>query len=349
MSSGNYQRQPILTKARLGALAYASIGAAIFVILNVPLPFLLGPMTGLLAAALAGLSLQGMGSFGLYMRTFLGVAVGSTVTPELLASLPSITFSLLFVAPFTAAIGTLGFLLFRRIGFDRQTSFYSAMPGGLQDMLILGEEAGGNVRAMSLIHATRVLVIFLFIPIAVTWIWGVDLRRPPGDFITELPVHEIVLMAASGLIGWQVAARLGVPGSSLLGPVILTAALSLAGLINSRPPVEMLVAAQFFIGLGVGVRYAGITVYELRNYVLSGAAYSLIIGTLSIILILFIANILQFDALAVFLAFLPGGQAEMAVIAVIAGTDVAYVVAHHITRIFFVILFAQIFTKWLRN
>ncbi|MCY3879338.1 MAG: AbrB family transcriptional regulator [Rhodobacteraceae bacterium] len=339
----------MLTKQRLATLAYAGIGAAASVFLGFPLPLLLGPLFGLLAAALAGLPMQGMGAVGMAMRTFLGVAIGSTVTPELLASLPAIAMSLLFVIPFTAVVGAAGFLLFRRLGFDRRTSFYSAMPGGLQDMLIFGEEAGGNVRAMSLIHATRVLVIFIFVPIAVTAFWGLDLRRPPGQFAAALPHHEILLMVAAGLVGWWSALKLRIPGASLLGPIALSAALSLSGLINSRPPVEMLWAAQFAIGIGVGVRYSGITAYEVRAYVLSGAAYSLIVTVISVALIILITIILPVEPLAATLAFLPGGQAEMAMIAVIADTDVAYVIAHHITRIFLVILFAQLFAKWLAS
>ncbi len=49
---------------------------------------------------------------------------------------------------------------FERVcGFDRVTAWYAAMPGGLQDMVIFGEEAGGDPRALSLIHATRVLIV----------------------------------------------------------------------------------------------------------------------------------------------------------------------------------------------
>lgn len=166
---------------------------------------LLGPMAGLLVAALAKLPLSGVGNFGIFMRTFLGVAIGTTVTPELLTPLPAIAFSLAFVTPFIVLTGSLGFIMFRRIGFDHTTAFYSAMPGGLQDMLLFGEEAGGNVRAMSLIHATRVLVIFVFVPFAVTLVWGINLDRPPGRSATELPTFEVILMILSGLVGWRVA------------------------------------------------------------------------------------------------------------------------------------------------
>ena len=45
------------------------------------------------------------------------------------------------------------------------------------------------------------------------------------------------------------------------------------------------------------------------------------------------------------LAFAPGGQAELTVLALIVGADIAFVVTHHIVRIFVVILGAPIIGK----
>ena len=42
------------------------------------------------------------------------------------------------------------------------------------------------------------------------------------------------------------------------------------------------------------------------------------------------------------LSLTPGGQAELVVLAIIVGADMTFVVAHHLLRIFFVILGAPI-------
>jgi len=42
------------------------------------------------------------------------------------------------------------------------------------------------------------------------------------------------------------------------------------------------------------------------------------------------------------LAFAPGGQAEMVLLAIVAGTDIAYVVTHHLVRVVVVILGAPV-------
>ena len=45
---------------------------------------------------------------------------------------------------------------------------------------------------------------------------------------------------------------------------------------------------------------------------------------------------------------MPGGQAELVVMALIVGADMGFVVAHHLFRIFIVILGALILAKTMR-
>ncbi|ODT60237.1 MAG: aminopeptidase [Paracoccus sp. SCN 68-21] len=333
---------------RLTAFGAALVGALVFLMLGLPLPWLLGPMLACLAVALCGVRMQGAGQFGVFMRTFLGVAVGASITPEVLTGLPAIAGSLAIVPVFIAVIALVGYPLFRKgFGFDHPTAWYAAMPGGLQDMLVFGEEAGGDIRALSLIHATRVLVIVTVAPLIMTLYWSVDLSQPPGAPISSVAWDQIALMVAAGFLGWKIAERVGLFGASILGPMILTAALSLTGIIQTRPPAEIIQAAQFFIGIAVGVKYVGITGRELRIDVTAGLLYSLVLAVISLIFLEIVYLLGLAPALDAFLAFLPGGQAEMVVIAIIAGADLAYVVSHHILRIVLVILLAPLAARLL--
>ena len=49
-----------------------------------------------------------------------------------------------------------------------------------------------------------------------------------------------------------------------------------------------------------------------------------------------------------FLAFAPGGQAEMTVLAIVAGADLGFVIVHHLTRIMVVITGAPIAARIFR-
>jgi membrane AbrB-like protein len=281
------------------------------------------------------------------MRTVLGVAIGSSVTPEFVNDLPKYAPTLLLIPVFVLIIGAVGYPFFRKVmGFDHATAYYSSMPGGLQDMLIFGEQAGGDVRAMSLIHATRVLIIVSAAPFLLTAAYGLDLTAAPGARAITMDPAQMLLMCFAALAGWWIAERVGLFGASILGPMFLTAALSLMGVIHTRPPAEMIWAAQFFIGISVGANYSGITGRELRVDVGAGVAYSILLAILSLIVIEGIFVLSPADNLDVILAFLPGGQAEMVIIALVAGADIAFVVAHHLTRVLLVIMLAPIVARW---
>lgn len=255
-------------QARIVTFALSLIGVGVFHALNLPLPWLLGPLLACLIAALIGVRLEGIRVLNDPMRTILGVAIGAAITPALVDRLGVMAGSVALVPVFLICIGAFGYPYFRRVwGFDKATAYYAAMPGGLQDMLLFGEAAGGDARALGLIHATRVLLIVVTLPLVLQFGLGVALDRPPGAPAAAVPLHELVLMAVIGIVGWRLAKWVGLFGASILGPLILTAVFSLNDLLHHRPPAEAIYLAQFFIGLIVGVKYVGVTGAEVRRAV----------------------------------------------------------------------------------
>lgn len=251
--------------------------------------------------------------------------------------------SVAFIPPYVAAIALVGVPYFHKVcKYDLPTAYFAAMPGGLQDMLAFGQDAGANVRALSLAHATRVLIIVTVAPMVIVNGFDLSLDAPMGVAASELPWHEMALMVAAGLIGWKGGERIGLFGATILGPLILTAALSLAGLIHARPPAEAIKTAQFFIGMGIGVGYVGVTLAELRRDVLAGTVYVLILAALALLVTEIVVLLGFAEPLEGFLSFAPGGQAEMTVLAIIAGADLGFVVVHHLVRVLLVVAGAPI-------
>lgn len=324
----------------------AGIGVAVFMALSLPLPWLLGPITASMLAALAGAPMKGIAPLNETMRTILGVAVGATFTPAILASMALMWPTLALIPVMILCIGLIGIPYFQRIwNYDFVTSYYAAMPGGLQDMLVFGEEAGGNVRTLSLIHATRVLVIVVTLPFLLQGIWGADLSTAPGTPAAEVPAGQMIWMVIAALAGWRLAKAVGMFGASILGPMVVAAALALGGLLEHRPPAEAIWAAQFFIGMTVGVKYAGITLAEIRRDLVAGFGFCGILIVLTVIFTegIYIAGLAP--PMETVLAFAPGGQAELTILALIVGADMAFVMAHHVLRLLLVILGAPIFAR----
>ncbi|MEP2889658.1 AbrB family transcriptional regulator [Tateyamaria sp.] len=327
----------------------AALGVALFHLAGLPLPWLLGPITASLIAALAGVKMKGIKPLNEGMRTILGVAVGATFTPVLLGSMAGMWPTLLLIPLMVLSIGLIGVPYFMRIwGYDFATSYYSTMPGGLQDMLVFGEEAGGNPRTLSLIHATRVMVIVVALPFILQGFWDADLSKPPGAPARDVPVTQLLLMVGCAIVGWQGAKRIGMFGASILGPLIMAALFAVLGLLQHRAPAEAIWAAQFFIGMTVGVKYSGITMTEVRRDIAAGLGFCIILIVLTLIFVEAVYGFGLAPGMDALLAFAPGGQAELTVLALILGADVAFVIAHHVLRIFVVILGAPLFARLFR-
>ncbi len=328
----------------------AVAGAFAFYHLDLPLPLLFGPMAACLLAALLGVRLQNFGQVTVAARTVLGLAAGASITPALVMALPSMALSVCAVPVFIAAAGLIGVPYFRRVwGFDATTAYYASMPGGLQDMVAFGVEAGGNPRSLSLVHATRVLIIVTLAPILLVEVFDTSLDSPIGAPAKDVPVIEMALMALAALVGWKGAERLGLFGASILGPLVVAAALSLADLIHTRPPKEAILAAQFLVGAGIGVHFVGVTLKEIRRVVLAGAVFVAILALLAAAFSFGIASMGVGKPVELFLAFAPGGQGEITILAIVAGADLGFVIAHHILRIALVITSAPVVARLIRR
>lgn len=328
-------------------LAVAAAGAAIAVALNVPMPLLLGPLLTCLLCALAGIKLTGFPRTASTMRTILGVAVGASITPESIHLLGDYATSIFLMLVLTGLIAAVGVPWFRVCGFNRTTAFYAAVPGGLYDMLQFGIEAGADPRALSLAHATRLAVVVISLPLLLAGPLGVALDQPPGEPTMSFNATELAILSFCALGGWVLGKVLGLPGASILGPMLLTVVCSLLGIVEKRPPSESILAAQFVLGLSVGVHYVGITLRELRDVVAATLGYCLVsaalaAGVISVVVAVGIAPLP--DAL---LGFSPGGQAEMTVLAIVAGAELSYVVSLHLSRVVFVIIGAPLLHGWI--
>ena len=327
----------------LYSFVIAGVGVALFHVLSLPLPWLLGPIFACLIAALVGVPMGGIKIVNESMRTILGVAVGATLTPTVLAGFPAMWPTLVLMPVMLLCIGLVGVPYFQRIcGYNFATAYYSTMPGGLQDMIVFGEEAGGNVRSLGLIHATRVLVIVVALPFLLKGIWDADLTNPPGEPASSVPILELAIMVVCAIVGWRVAQRVGMFGATILGPLILSAIVALSGGLHHRPPAEAIWAAQFFIGMSIGSKYAGITMQEVRRDLLAGLGFCVLLVILTLVFVEAVVWLNLAPGMEALLAFAPGGQAELTVLALIVGADLAFVVAHHLLRIFLVILGAPL-------
>lgn len=338
-----------LTRTRALKLLFGFVigfgGAGLFILVHLPLPWFLGSLTACIVAAVADLPFERPVELSIPMRAILGVTVGAAFTPELMARFGSMTLSLALLLPFMIAVITAGMLYFERYaGYDRPTAFFCAVPGGLTDMVTMAADAGASPRTVTLTQATRIVLIVFLLPFWLQWIAG----RTIGIFIPNaLHLHQMLLvdaamMAGLGWAGWRLAGWLGLAGAPLVGPMILSGIAHASGLTTARIPIEILILAQVTLGILLGAQFRGLTFREFTSTMAYGAGFSVLLVALTGVVALVVSRITGFDSTTVLLAYAPGGQTELNLMAYILKLDVAYTALHHLVRLAIVIFGAQI-------
>jgi membrane AbrB-like protein len=329
----------------LGLLALGGLGGALLARLGLPLPYMLG---SLLSSALVVAFFQRRFPAGYLFpqrlrMVFVGVIgtmIGARLTPEIAQLLPRMLISVPAMALFVLGAHGLNYVIFRRLGgYDRPTAYYSGSPGGLIESITFGEEAGADVRILTLMQFLRIIAVVTLVPIGMS-LWeghpvgsaaGMSFSGKTGGWA------DIPLVVAIALAGVWLGTRLKLPAGQLLGPLVLAGAASVSGLIALSPPPWMVAVAQVVMGTGLGIRFTGMTLRLFaKGAVLSVTSVAAMMG-LGVALAALVHRLsgLPVDMLVV--SFAPGGVVEMSLIALSLAANPAFVTLHHLVRIFFTV------------
>lgn len=307
---------------------------------GLPLPWMLGAMMGNMVFALAGAPIAGPTRLRPYVIPVLGVMLGSAITSDILSQLGGWAFTVVILPVYLTVAAGLSFLVYRKFGgYDTVTAYYSAMPGGLNEMLILGGEAGGNERKIALAHAARVLLVILFVALFFGLFLGVRSGANSGNWIplsAPSPTDYAYLLGAA-LIGSWLGKKARLPAATVFGPMIASGTLHALHFVEIAPPSVFIIVSQIVIGAIIGTRFIGATWRELRHDIgLAIVATGAMLGV-AICFGMGIAWVSQMSVAQAFLAFAPGGLTEMSLLALAMHQDVAYVSTIHIIRITMVV------------
>lgn len=349
--TGNVARTTRIANIALG-LAIGVAGGALASWLRLPLAWMIGAMVFTTIAAMAGLPVTIPRSFRGVMVAVLGVMLGAAFSPEMAARIPEWWPSLLALALYCAAVTGSLMLYFRMVaGHDWVTSYFSAAPGGLNEMVIVGGEMGGDERTISLVHGSRVLLVVLVIPFGFVLMGGYDrAARPPlGDSFASMTGADLAILASCALLGAFGARALRIPAAFITGPMALSAVVHLTGLTASRPPSELVALAQVVIGVAVGCRFAGVSPLRVARTLLEALGSTSIMLAVTLVFALALEPLAATSFAALVLSFAPGGLAEMSLIALALGIDAAFVSTHHIMRIIMVVIAAPLLFRLLRR
>jgi hypothetical protein len=326
-------------------------GAAIYSLTPMPLPWFLGSMLAGLVALSLGFPIRTKPSLTLVMRIVLGLAIGSAFSPEMTDRAGEMALSLVFVFPYVIFLGLIGYPYFRMLaGYNRVTSFLAAVPGGFQTMVAIGEDCGADIRRLSIVHSTRILVIVFLVPLWIQFSSSADLSTaltPASATLSALSIKEVLILIVCGIAGYWGGMRVGLSGAAIIGPMLANGAVHMLGLAEARVPVELVNASQLVIGLHISCQFAGITLRELTSTVSLAFGYALLLIAGAGVFTVLVVWATGIDQNAVALAYAPGGQPEMNLIALVLNYDPAYVALHHLLRVMVIVIGGQFIISWI--
>lgn len=321
----------------LGGIA-AFLGALTAEVLDIPLPWLLGPLFFVGALRLANAPVATIRPLRNVGQWIIGVSLGLYFSPEI-GKLIAQHWGALVAGMFVALVlGIFGTWLLCKVGkADVKTAWFSSAIGGASEMSVLAERYGARVDLVASAHSLRVLAVVTIIPFGFEFagIVGQDDKT-----LSPLPVdygHLFligVLATASGIL----FSRLRIASAWVLGPLLAAALLTLLELTATSMPVWVTNLGQLFLGWALGDRYRPAFFKAAPRFMSAVAIFSVLsIGVVGVIGV-GVAGLSTLSLPSVWLGMAPGGLAEMAITAKVLMLGVPMVTAFQVSRMAFVVV-----------
>ena len=314
--------------------------------IGIPLPWMLGPLfiIGLFCALKVEIKLPKKPLP--LVRALLGCVIGSNFTNEIFININQIGKSL-FLLPFFVVLMILStyFVLKIIMNYDKKTSLIGSMPGGLNEMVLLVSEIGGNERIVTLLNTTRIIMVVTIVSI-LTHLFTEDFVNETSETLYFSHLDDLLYIFTISIIGLFIGKILSIPGYSIIGPMLLSSFLHAFDFVNVTPNILLIIVIQIYLGSNLGLYFKGINLQEFLGPIKAGVL-STLISFIPLSLFLYFLNFLGFDLLSLILSYAPGGQAEMCILTLSIGGDIVFVSIHHVFRVFFVIIMAAFLKKYL--
>jgi membrane AbrB-like protein len=308
-------------------LVFAAVGGLTFGMLGVPAGYLSGSILAVSIAALSGRPMRVPAPMMRVLLVLIGISLGAVVTPETLRGMATYPLSIAVLIVASTVISIVG------------TAYLAAAPGGLSQVMALAIELKADVRAVAIVQTLRVVIIAAGFPTLLSALGLVgQARRTLGGTFEVAQLDELAILVAASTAMAYVAHRARFPGGLLFGAMLTSAALHGTDTLHVMLPWWVSYTVMIAFGAVSGARFANTPLRMVLHYV--GAAFGSFASAL-VITAVFAAILVQMLTLPlaeVMIAYAPGAVDAMLLLALALNLDPVYVGAHHLARIFFVLL-----------
>jgi uncharacterized protein len=315
-------------------LLIAAAGGIAFALLGLPAGLVSGSVLAVSAAALLGGPVKVPIAPARVGYIIIGIQLGAVVTPEMVRGFLTwpASIALLVVASIAMIAATASYL--RAVHrWDPLSALMGASPGSMVQVIALSTELGADLRAIAIVQTMRVLLLTIGIPAGLA-LFGLvapalpSARGPAG--LSSLPEMAIIVVVSTASA--FALMRLRFPGGLIFGAMAGSGILHGTGLVSAVLPWWIGGTAVIVLGAVVGSRFAGASPRLMLGYL--GAAFGSFAVSLTIagVFVVLVTYLFPFPVANVVVAFSPGAQDTMMVLALALNLDPVFVGAHHVAR-----------------
>jgi membrane AbrB-like protein len=330
------------------------LGGTFFYLLHIPLPWMLGPLAFTMSWKMITkrklywpIKLRDTGLM------ILGYLLGSSFTDETLLKIITQLPSMLLITILTIVFSLfIGYVIARGSQVDIISAIIGSVPGGLSQMVLIGEETKeANTTIITFMQTFRLMAVIFVVPFLIVhgFIEPNELNRYSQalDFeVSALPMTHFLYFGLVVLAGAIIGRMINLPSAPLLGPLIGTAMLLLSGIDAPPLPPLLVIISQIFVGahMGLIMNLTSLANWKKLAPYTAGGNLVLIFFSLGLAWLLTVWH--PMSIISAFLGTSPGGVAEMGVFAQEVRADLSMVTAYQLFRVFFLLFFMPPLLKW---
>jgi len=326
-------------------LIIALSGGTFFQLLHVPVPWFLGPMTGvLIGSRFSRISLYWPAKLRNTGMIIVGYSMGLSFSVKTLHQiLIQLPFIVLLTILLIAASSIIALLVSKLSGIDYPTILTGSIPGGLSQMVLLAEETKGiDITVVTFLQVTRQMMIIFLVPLYIfNPLFGINRSQllPPHMFKEAewgLWFPNMCIFAGACLLCAFLGRKIKMPTSYLVGPILGTAILTISGLQGPSLPVPVIGLSQFMIGTYVGLLLKPEQLASKAKIVFLSLLSGLFLLLTSLVLSLFLIVFYGASYSTSYLSLAPGGMDQMGILAHEVNANLSMVVGFQLFRLFFI-------------
>ena len=219
-------------------------------------------------------------------------------------------------------------------GWDWQSALFGASPGALAQVMVLAAEYRADLRAIAIVQVMRVVILTIGIPAGLAYFGLTASGRVPAEVERRDRLARRSLRSWSGVSTAAAVALRAIrfPGGLMFGAMLASAMLHGSGYIEAVLPWWVVAAAVIGIGAVTGSRFANTDPITLLRYLGAALGSFAVAIAVASLFVLVLTALLPLRIADVVVAFSPGAQDTMMVLALALHLDPIFVGAHHLSR-----------------